>query len=98
MLSTILGCGKVHPRLAFEYCGMFPDPETAYDLSKSYADEQAQRQMELAQAKSVNPGDDSGADSMPGNLASPQAAASAPQARGRNPRQQSVAKERKATR
>lgn len=66
VLSTILGCGKVHPRLAFEYCGMFPDPETAYDLSKSYADEQAQRQMELAQAKSVNPGDDSGADSNAG--------------------------------
>ena len=33
---------------------------------RSYADEQAQRQMELAQAKSVNPGYDSGADSNAG--------------------------------
>lgn len=37
VLTTLLGSPKIHPRLAFEYCGMFPDPETAYDLSKAYS-------------------------------------------------------------
>ena len=41
VLTTLLGCGKVHPRLAFEHCGMFPDPENAYDLSQRYVDEQS---------------------------------------------------------
>lgn len=53
VLTTLLGCGKVHPRLAFEYCGMFPDPETAYDLSKAYAAEAMAGQMQLLKAKTA---------------------------------------------
>lgn len=55
VLTTLLGSGKIHPRLAFEYCGMFPDPEAAYDLSSAYADEQQQKQLELAQATKAEP-------------------------------------------
>lgn len=40
VLTTLLGSGKVHPRLAFEHCGMFPDPESAYDLSQRYVEDQ----------------------------------------------------------
>lgn len=60
VLTTLLGSGKVHPRLAFEHCGMFADPEAAYDLSQSYVDEQAAKQVELFQQKSSaqNEGDD----------------------------------------
>ncbi len=47
VLTTLLGCGKVHPRLAFEHCGMFPDPENAYDLSQRYVDEQSSKAREL---------------------------------------------------
>ena len=47
VLTTLLGSGKVDPRLAFEYCGMFPDPEYAYDLSKKYVEEQTAKQVEL---------------------------------------------------
>ena len=49
VLTTLLGSGKVHPRLCFEYCGMFPDPESAYDLSRQYAEELQARSVELFQ-------------------------------------------------
>ena len=49
VLTTLLGSGKIHPRLAFEYSGMFPDPENAYDLSRQYSDEQQRKSVELFQ-------------------------------------------------
>lgn len=58
VLTTLLGCGKVHPRLAFEYSGMFPDPEAAYDQSSQYVEEQAKKQQEeFSQASKATPGD-----------------------------------------
>ena len=58
VLTTLLGCGKVHPRLAFEYSGMFPDPEAAYDQSSQYAEEQSRKQQEVfASASKAIPGD-----------------------------------------
>ncbi len=39
VLTTMLGCEKIHPRLAFSACGMFPDPELAYTESMAYAKE-----------------------------------------------------------
>lgn len=52
VLTTMLGSGKIHPRLAFEHCGMFSDPEAAYDLSQEYVDEQAEKQITLFQQTS----------------------------------------------
>lgn len=46
VLTTLLGSGKVAPRLAFQYCGMFSDPEDAYDQSMEYVDEQESKAME----------------------------------------------------
>jgi SPP1 family phage portal protein len=40
VLTTMLQNNKVHPRLAFEYCGMFIDPELAYTESMAYYEEQ----------------------------------------------------------
>ncbi len=40
VLVTMLQEPKIHPLLAFEYCGMFTDPETAYSLSMDYYNEQ----------------------------------------------------------
>ena len=40
VLTTMLSNTKVHPRLAFEYCGMFIDPELAYTESMAYYEEQ----------------------------------------------------------
>ena len=59
VLTMLLGCSKVHPRLAFEMCGAFTDPESAYDLSQAYVDEQTARQVELFQ---TTPGGDAGVD------------------------------------
>lgn len=43
VLTTLLGCGKVHPQLAFSHCGMFADPDLAYEMSRDYVDEQANK-------------------------------------------------------
>lgn len=40
VLTTMLNNPKIHPELAFAYCGMFIDPESAYLQSKDYYDEQ----------------------------------------------------------
>lgn len=40
VLVSMLQQRKIHPRLAFEHCGMFTDPEDAYRISKKYSDEQ----------------------------------------------------------
>lgn len=61
VLTTMLKSGKIHPQLAFQACGLFTDPEAAYLLSKSYADElqEAQKQFEQQVADGGVDGDDS---------------------------------------
>lgn len=39
VLISMLEQSKIHPLLAFEHCGMFSDPESAYALSMEYYDE-----------------------------------------------------------
>lgn len=46
VLTTLLGCEKVHPLYAFEYCGMFIDPNLAYEMSKRYVEELEAKQAE----------------------------------------------------
>lgn len=48
VLTTMLANNKIHPRLAFEYCGMFIDPELAYTESMQYYEEQAQKVIETS--------------------------------------------------
>jgi hypothetical protein len=68
VLTTLLGCGKVAPRLAFQYCGMFTDPEDAYDQSMRYVEEQAQKALETFSTGTkdgdewANTADDGGGD------------------------------------
>lgn len=39
VLTTMLGCDKIHPKLAFTYSNLFPDPEEAYAISAQYYEE-----------------------------------------------------------
>lgn len=49
VLTTLLANDKIHPRLAFEHCGLFVDPDLAYTQSKAYAEERKEEvQQELA--------------------------------------------------
>lgn len=50
VLTGMLANPKIHPKLAFEHCGMFSDPESAYDMSEKYY----QEQMEKWQAEEVD--------------------------------------------
>ena len=43
VLTTMLGCEKIDPRLAFAYCNLFPDPEEAYASSARYYEERQNR-------------------------------------------------------
>lgn len=43
VLDTMLKNNKIHPRLAFTSCGMFPDSEDAYLASMAYYDEQSKQ-------------------------------------------------------
>lgn len=59
VLVTMLGCEKIHPLFAFEYCGMFIDPNLAYEESKAYMEELEKKQAEeLANAIDESPNDD----------------------------------------
>ena len=46
VLVSMLQQDKIHPRLAFEHCGMFSDPENAYQTSMKYYEEQAEKVVE----------------------------------------------------
>lgn len=57
VLTTMLACDQIHPRLAFAHCGMFVDPELAYTQSVEYAKEkkiQAQKELEQFTQNQVN--------------------------------------------
>jgi SPP1 family phage portal protein len=49
VLITMLSNTKIHPRLAFEHCGMFIDPELAYTESMEYYEELMKKAVEIAQ-------------------------------------------------
>lgn len=63
VLTTMLNNSKIHPRLAFVYCGMFVDPESAYMESKAYWEAQEKKEQEEleAYANSLKDGGDEGA-------------------------------------
>lgn len=55
VLTTMLASDKIHPRLAFEHCGLFIDPELAYTESAMYAEE---REAELLKELEDKPHED----------------------------------------
>lgn len=46
VLDLMLKNEKIHPRLAFEHCGLFVDSDLAYTLSAEYAEEQEKKAQE----------------------------------------------------
>ena len=62
VLTTMLNNNKIAPQLAFQHCGMFVDPEIAFQVSKKYAEEQEAKQIsQLTKIAGVN-GDEDGED------------------------------------
>lgn len=57
VLVSMLQQNKIHPRLAFEHSGLFTDPESAYQLSKEYAEEQEKKALEMAKSQSPDNGE-----------------------------------------
>ena len=48
VLTTLLASDMVHPKLAFQHCGLFVDPELAYAESMEYAKQkQEEEEQEL---------------------------------------------------
>lgn len=57
VLTTMLANNKIHPRLAFEHCGLFVDPELAYTESMEYAEERENELMKELQTDSIHKDD-----------------------------------------
>lgn len=51
VLVSMLQQNKIHPRLAFQHSGLFTDPESAYQLSKEYSEEQAKMALEMMESQ-----------------------------------------------
>lgn len=59
VLTTMLNNNKIDPRLAFIHCGMFVDPEIAYQMSMEYAKEQEEKELAaLTRVAGVTGGED----------------------------------------
>lgn len=43
VLVSMLNNSHIHPALAFEHCGMFSDPQSAFNMSENYYQEQMQK-------------------------------------------------------
>ena len=57
VLTTMLANPKIDPKLAFEHCGMFTDPNLAYEDSRKYYESELDRQQkDLRQAIDGNKG------------------------------------------
>lgn len=54
VLTTMLSNNKIHPKLAFEGCGMFIDPEEAYNMSMKYEQENKQAEVENGRIEQSN--------------------------------------------
>ena len=55
VLTTMLANPKIAPVLAFTHCGMFSDPQIAYQMSMEYVAEQERRAAEAARGKAGDP-------------------------------------------
>ena len=53
VLVSMLRQNKIHPRLAFEHSGLFTDPESAYQLSKEYSEEQEKKALKMVKNATV---------------------------------------------
>jgi len=65
VLTAMLASDKIHPKLAFQHCGLFADAELAYKISKEYAEEQeekAKREQEALLKQQTSGGDDNGSN------------------------------------
>jgi SPP1 family phage portal protein len=60
VLTTMLSNDKIHPKLAFEGCGMFIDPEEAYNMSMQYEKEKAEENGRIEQSANGSLGTDNG--------------------------------------
>lgn len=68
VLDLMLKNTKIHPRLAFEHCGLFVDSDLAYTLSAEYAEEQERKAQELlAKQNEVKEGNSNDPDNNAGN-------------------------------
>ena len=62
-LCEMLNTQRVHPKLAFEACGLFSDPENAYLISEIYYNEQLEKwevKDNPEEDKAVNNGEENG--------------------------------------
>lgn len=70
VLTTLLSSGKVAPKLAFEVCTLFTDPDAAYELSRPYI-EKAEQMAEQTEDQQTTDTDTGSRTGQPGTNGSP---------------------------
>ena len=63
VLVSMLQQNKIHPRLAFTSSGLFTDPESAYQLSKEYSEEQERKAQKILEEDEGNESENNNSDS-----------------------------------
>lgn len=58
VLDLMLKNNKIHPRLAFEHCGLFVDSDLAYAVSAEYTEEQEKKAQEMMNKQNLEKGED----------------------------------------
>ena len=58
VLTSMLQQAKIHPRLAYEHCGLFSDPENAYQMSMEYYEEEMAKAEEMQGTEKKDPSND----------------------------------------
>lgn len=58
VLDLMLKNNKIHPRLAFEHCGLFVDSDLAYAVSAEYMEEQEKKAQEMMNKQNLEKGED----------------------------------------
>lgn len=67
VLITMLNNPKIAPQLAFIHCGMFTDPQIAYNMSMEYVKEQEKKAAQIAKEGAQNdPGNQNSGSGDPG--------------------------------
>lgn len=65
VLTTLLGCDKVHPKQAYAVCGLFPDVEEAVQDGLEWYEEQRQRAQEQLEREAAMRREENGNENRP---------------------------------
>lgn len=65
VLTTALGCDKIHPKMAYQTAGLFPDPEEAYSMGMAWMKSQQKTENDKTGGESSDSADEARGNESP---------------------------------